>query len=284
VPNLTGETRVGDTITPLAPDTKRVSEFALVEDTRLVKLSLACDGAGGAAPTLRALLRGVIYQGDALLAVGDEVVVMSGDSLSWVDLPLLADTPEGIIGAEGAIEYGVIVGGDPGVLRVAQIDPLAPGGREHADAYADEPTDPFGADTPLTATMSIFATGSLLWAPRLGEGMDMIARMGWLDAQEFLAGTVLSIPTFDVTATWHGTVVDANRGAFAIVRRGGPLAGLVGERIRVSTLGAQPRSCLVYVWAALPSLEQDMSLARRAYAALDLLAKDTSDVHIEVLA
>jgi hypothetical protein len=284
VPNLSGETRVGDTITAVAKDTKRVAAFTLAATTRIVKLSLACDGAGGAAPTLSALLRGVVYQGNVLLGMGDEVSVMSGDPVAWVDLPLLGANPAGVVGAAGAIEYGVLVGGDANVLRVAQIDPLPPGGRWNADVYAGGASDPFGTPTALTANMSIFATGSPLWAPREGVGMDMIARMGWDDAQRFLASAVLTTPTFDVTTTWHGTVVDANRGAFAVVRRGGPLAGLVGQRIRVSTPGNQPRSCLVYVWAAVPALEQDLSLARRAYFALDLLAKDTIDVHVEVLA
>lgn len=283
-PNLIGETRVGDTITAVAKDTKRVAGFTLSAPTRIVKLSLACDGGGGAAPGNFALLRPVIYQANALIAMGDEVSVASGDPVRWVDLPFLTALPSGIVVGAGTTELGVIVGGDANVLRVAQIDPLTPGGRWNADTYTDGAANPFGSATSLTANMSIFATASPVWLERPDAGMDVIARLGWTDAQRLLLSAALSSPVYQATAAWHGTVVDPNRGSFAVVRRAGPLADLVGERLKLTTSGPNPLSCLVYVFQAVTSLEQDISLARRAFASLELLARDTVDVKIEVLA
>lgn len=283
-PNLIGETRVGDTITAVAKDTKRVAGFTLSAPTRIVKLSLACDGNGGAAPGNFAKLRPVIYQTNALIAMGDEVSVASGDPVRWVDLPFLTALPSGIVVGAGTTEFGAIVGGDANVLRVAQIDPLAPGGRWNADTYTDGAANPFGTATALTANMSIFATASPVWVERADAGMDVIARLGWTDAQRLLLSAALSSPVYQASAGWHGTVVDPNRGSFAVVRAGGPLADLVGERLKLTTTGLNPLSCLVYVFQAVTSLEQDISLARRAFASLELLARDTVDVKVEVLA
>lgn len=283
-PNLIGETRVGDTITAVAVNTKRVAGFTLSAPTRIVKLSLACDGGGGAATGNYAKLRPVIYQSNALIAVGDEVIVASDDPVRWVDLPFLAAFPGGVVVGAGTTEFGVLVGGDANVLRVAQIDPLSPGGRWNADTYTDGPTNPFGSATSLTANMSIFATASPVWVERSTTRMDVIARLGWEDAQRLLLSAVVPTPTYQATASWHGTVVDPNRGSFAVVRAGGPLAGLVGERLKLTTVGNNQRTCFVYVFQAVSALEQDISLARRAFAALELLAIDTVDVKIEVMA
>lgn len=284
VPNLSGETRVGDTIAALAPDTKRTSEFGVLAPVRVAKLSVACDGGGGAPPTYVAKLRGVVYQGNVLLGMGDEVLVMSGDPLRWVDLPLVGLSPGGVPVAAGEVEYGVLVGGDAGVLRVAQIDPDAPygGGRYNADTYTDGAANPFGASTSISATMSIFATVTQTWAPRASAPHDVIARMGFLDAQALLAGEVQDSPTYETTTAWHGTIVDDNKGSFAVVRAGGPLAGLVGQRLQV-TSKTHDRSVLVYVFAAITTLGSDISLARRAFAQLDLLSADTLDVHLGIV-
>lgn len=283
VPNLHGETRVGDTVTPISPDTKRVANFLLLAPARIAKLTLCCDGGGGAAPTLQAKLRGVVYQGGVLLGVGDEVVVTSGDPLRWVDLPLTMLNPGGVLAAIGSVQYGVIVGGDAGVLRVAQIDPLAPGGATNADTYTDGPSNPIGSLTTLTASTSIFATLTIDWSPRELTPAYLVARYGFLDAQKFLAGTLLNTPTFEVTTSWHGTSVDLNRGSFAVVRSGGALDSIVGNVIKVTSKTHPLLSVYAYVWAKVPVLDEDLSLARRAFAAIDLLSLDQLDVHVDVV-
>lgn len=287
VPNLVGETRIGDTIVGLSPDTKRVAGFTMPYDSRITKLSLACDGLGGAAPTLRATLRAVIYQGNVLVGQGDEVVVTSGDLLGWVDLPLTGANPDGLTAlvAAGTVEFGVLIGGDAGVLRVAQIDPSGLGGRENADVYSDGASAIFGVAPALTASTSIFATLTTDWSPLSTESYETIAHMAFADAQTFL-NTIIEAdsPTLATSVTWHGTRVDRNRGSFAVVRAGGPFAGYVGQRLLVSTLGPQEiRTVIVYVFAALSVLDADLSLARRSFAQLELLAADEVDVTVQVL-
>lgn len=281
VPNIFGELRVGDTLATMDINTKRVAGFAIPAPQRVVKLSLACDGGGTGAPTAK--VRGVIYQSDVLIAMGDEVTVQANDPLRWVDLPFLGAYPDGVLVPSGSVELGAICGGDANVLRVAQIDPQSPGGRFNADSYADGASNPFGSTSPLTATMSIFATASPTWQPRDLIDPAVLARLGWLTAQELLESGVLVTPTFDTSATWHGTSVDPNRGSFAVVRAGSDLAGLVGQRLKVTTRRTNPRSCFVYVFQAISTLDADLSLARRAFAELELLAADSVDVHVEVL-
>lgn len=284
VPNVVGETRVGDTIVGISPNSKRVSGFTLLAPTRILKLTVACDGAGGAAPTLRALLRGVVYQGNVLLGVGDEVAVMSGDALSWFDLPFTGGLPNGVSVAAGAVELGVLVGGDGGVLRIAQIEPQAPGSRTNLDTYADGPSNPFGVATTLTAAMSIFGTFAADWTPRPNEPVELIARMGFPDAQRLLDVAGAAVPTeLTTTAMWHGTSIDGNRGSFAVVLSSGAFGGFVGQRLRVTSKTHASRSVVVYVVASVSALDQEISLARRAFAALDLLTADTLDVNVEVL-
>lgn len=284
VPNLYGETRIGDTILGMATDTKRVSGFTLPTAQRIVKLSVACDGLGGAAPTLVARMRGVVYQANVLLAVGDEARVTSGDPLAWVDLPFSAGVPGGFVAGAGAVELGAIFGGDGGVLRIAQIDPQAPGGRANADPYVDGPTNPFGTATALTSQMSVFATTVATWTPRPNTLTEIVARLAFPDAQALMEGqTVADAAVYDTTAGWHGTVKDSNKGSFAVVRSAGPLAGLVGKRVRVTSRTHRTRSVIVYVFGTVSDLDPDISLARRAFAALDLLTADSLDVHVEVL-
>lgn len=284
VPNLIGETRMGTTMMPLAPDTKRSSEFPLFAAARITKISVGIDGNGGAAPTTTATLRGAVYQGNILLGSGSEVTVVSGMPLSWVDLPLAPLNPTGVAVTSGEVEFAVLVGGTPGLVRVAQIDPDPPygGGRSNNDTYSDGPSNPYGAAVSTSAAMSIFGTITPDWFARDATSFDVVARMGFLEAQRLLAG-LLTTETYEATTSWHGTRVDANRGSFAVVLAGGALAGLVGKRLLVTSKTHAGRSCLVYVTAAVSSLDADISLARRAFAQLELMSADTLDVHLRVV-
>lgn len=282
VPNLVGETRLGDTLFTLVPDTKRSSEFSTILPGYVAKLSVGIDGNGGAIPTTTATLRGLVYQSGVLLSVGDEVVVTSGDALTWRDLPFTVAAPGGVSIAAGEVEFGVLVGGTANLIRVMQIDPDSPwgGGRTNADAYAGGASNPYGSATSLSATMSIFATIASQWEENSAAPGDVIAKLGFADAQILLSGT-LQDETYETTTSWHGTVVDENRGSFAVVRSGGALEGLVGKKIQV-TSKTHNRSVIVYVTAKTPSLDADVSLARRAFAQLDLLSADFLDVHLRV--
>lgn len=110
---------------------------------------------------------------------------------------------------------------------------------------------------------------------------EELAAYGWNTAQKMLAGPVTGAPLAAATAEWHHTTLDPHEGAFALVRSGGPLEELVGDVIRVSHGG---RSLYAYVVDATDDLDADLSLARRAFLALDDLSLDEVSVTVEVTA
>lgn len=120
----------------------------------------------------------------------------------------------------------------------------------------------------------------MTWVPPAGATEEYYASLPFATAQAKLAETAPNPMTWQlVTCEWHGTRVDPNRGSFAVVRADGPLAGLVGERLRVSFGG---REVFVYV-VATRAIDDDLSLARRAFAALAVLSTETLNVGVEVM-
>lgn len=108
-----------------------------------------------------------------------------------------------------------------------------------------------------------------------------LARYGfWTTQARWNAAPTAGTPIYStVTCEWHGTTVDAERGAFCIVPPGGRLATLVGEWLRV-TYGT--RSVAVYCHNEADGYS-DLSLTRRAFQALELLSVDEIVVRVEVL-
>jgi hypothetical protein len=84
-------------------------------------------------------------------------------------------------------------------------------------------------------------------------------------------------------ATWHGTQKDPNRGWYAIVRRHGPLGGLVGERLRLTQPGSHIAPYVVYVIADAETLDEELSLTRHAFMCLGGAYLDWLDLRAEVL-
>lgn len=82
------------------------------------------------------------------------------------------------------------------------------------------------------------------------------------------------------TCSWHGTILNPERGSFCVVQRGGRFADLVGDRVRVSTFTG--RAVNAYVIAEA-ELEDDISLTRRLFMELGLLSADDLNVRIEIL-
>lgn len=107
------------------------------------------------------------------------------------------------------------------------------------------------------------------------------ARQGFPDAQQDLAGPPLETVAGFHSCGWYGTTLNDERGCFAVVGDEGPLAELIGDRL---LLRYGLRSIYVYCFASAPDLEQDIVITRRAFAALDLLARESIDVLIEVIA
>lgn len=121
----------------------------------------------------------------------------------------------------------------------------------------------------------------MTWTPPEGATEDYYAALPWPESQRKLAeGAAVPHSARLATCGWHGTKIDPNRGAFAIVRSDGPLADLLGERVRV---GAYPRAAYVYVTDERADVEEDISLTRRAFAALAPLATDELAVKVEVM-
>jgi hypothetical protein len=123
----------------VAADTKVVSR-STVGAGRLAKLTAYVDTATAGVPVPA---RAVVYDAaNALRGKGQEVVLPTGLSARWVDLPFAPELEGGLLLAAGDYDLGLIAGGAG--LRVYQVDPDAPGGRRNADSYADGPSDPFG--------------------------------------------------------------------------------------------------------------------------------------------
>jgi hypothetical protein len=110
---------------------------------------------------------------------------------------------------------------------------------------------------------------------------EYLATLPFLETQEvFGAGAVLAGSARLAACGWHGTRFDPALGAFALVKRDGALADLVGERLKVTATGA---SVYVYVRAEKDILE-DISLTRRAFMVLGPPATERLDAVVEVMA
>lgn len=119
---------------------------------------------------------------------------------------------------------------------------------------------------------------------------DYLARLPWDVAQAALgsAGTIAASRQTAV-AGWHGTSTDPEAGSFCIVRSDGPLADLVGERVRVTyRVGTLARAVALFCHDeqdfGAAAADEDISLTRRAFMALAPLALDSVTVEVEVLA
>jgi hypothetical protein len=113
--------------------------------------------------------------------------------------------------------------------------------------------------------------------PNEPEVLD--ARQCFADAQRSLEGvTEARIGAFH-TCGWYGTEVNDERGSFALVDEAGPLADLIGDRLRIRY---DRREVYVYCFGST-DLPVDVAITRRAFARLDLLAKDEINVIVEVV-
>lgn len=103
-------------------------------------------------------------------------------------------------------------------------------------------------------------------------------RRAFPEAQRLFAGVALRRLPERVDVGWHGTDIDVETGAFAVVRDGAGLDDLIGEILIVSV---GTRSVLVFVMGAR-AVPQDISLSRRGFLALGLLAKESIRCVVEV--
>lgn len=116
-------------------------------------------------------------------------------------------------------------------------------------------------------------------SPLPNEPEVLDARLPFPDAQVALDGVPSSRLTDFHTCGWYGTTLHDERGAFAMVNETGPLADLIGDRLR---LRYERKSVNVYCFGST-DLPHDIAITRRAFASLELLAVEEIEVLVEVL-
>lgn len=280
---LLGKLTQGATAFELVADRKRTTRFEVVEETiRVAKLSVYVDGLGSGSETQQ-VMRGVIYDGTTAKLMGytSEVAVLDGQAGGWVDLPFT--TLGGIELPPGLYDFGVHVGGIANIIRFYGDDPSGWGSMFNTDTYADGPASTYGSPSTVTADLSIFGTYFIEWEPP-EETDDYYGRLPHPEAQAELGEeTPAPNPKFLASVGWHHTHLDPEWGAFAIVNEDGPLADLLGERVKVTVRSAtKERSVVAYVHNR-GQVEDDLSLTRRLFFGLAQLSEDNIKATVEVL-
>lgn len=255
----------------VAADRVRVSPVVLPAGKRLAVMTAYLDGLGPA--NAGGVLRGVVYGvvggvGDRLLARSAEVAIADQALGGWV----VFEFPgyEGLELPAGTAYIGVHIGGVSNALRLF-LDDTPNGHRSAADTYIDGTSDPLPAAGFQVGVLSCFLTVFDGWAAPTDVDEDVYARLPFELSQRVLSSTgVIASSRLQARAGFHGTTVDLEAGANAIVRSDGPLAHLVGERVKVTRrLGSADRAVYVYVhdeqeWPEEPA-DEDISLTRRAW-------------------
>lgn len=118
------------------------------------------------------------------------------------------------------------------------------------------------------------------WEPPPGQDDFAYARLPFREAQRKLGegGHVLGTRQLAVVG-WHGDVFDPEIGSFVIAKTGTPFAELVGQRVWVSTRTGR-RAVYAFVHSEADIFE-DLSLTRRLFQSLELLAVDELDAFVE---
>jgi hypothetical protein len=109
----------------------------------------------------------------------------------------------------------------------------------------------------------------------------LVIRRAFPAAQALLAGAALSRVGTTVEVGWHSTETHPELGSsHALVRSGADLDDLIGEVLKITRGDREP--VFVYVLGAR-DLPTDVSVARRAFLALGLLAVESVECIVEVV-
>lgn len=112
----------------------------------------------------------------------------------------------------------------------------------------------------------------------------MHSRRAFPVAQGLLAGAVLRIAAEAAVVGWHGSDLHPETGSVALVREDGEFTDLVGQIIRIERpIPGSSRSVYAYVYGTAP-IADDLSLARRCFLGLGILANEVLTCSVEVLA
>mgnify|MGYP001178067294 CR=1 FL=1 len=263
---------------------------ALRRDVRVGAVLMYMRGSGALNQVIRPVV-GAVKDMERVLYAGAEKVIPANMPPQWVTLPF-SRPPRLLAGSTPyAGWWGGPTGGGP-TTPGARVYYVGSGATGFVGTAQYSPT----ANPVMSSEFSYglrFMIAALAWEfpdPAEQEIPDLImARRPWNVAQEAFgrAGVVAGSRRF-ATAGWHGPFTDPEAGSFAIVRSDGPLADLVGERVRVTyRAGTLARSVAVYVHDehdfGEDAADEDISLARRAMLALAPLRLDSIPVEVEVL-
>lgn len=108
----------------------------------------------------------------------------------------------------------------------------------------------------------------------------LAARQSFPDTQINMAGVPALFGSDFYTLGWKANDLTAVRGSFCIVKEDGPLANLVGDHLQFR-YGASKTVRAYCVGSG--SMETDIAVTRRVFAALELLAVDRISVLVEVV-
>lgn len=292
---IAGQPKAGSTPSELEAERLRGVDITLPAAVHLSHIAVLLDGGGP--NTGAALISGVVVNsaGDEV-ARGEPVSVADGADASWVQLRFAA--AGGLLLEAGDYGIAMDVQGVTLCARTFVDDPGLTGGSweagvlslltEDEELLVSEDDEVLTIDGygvyPLTAGLPIIVS---LFEPWTDPAVDDLAlsRLPFDLAQASLGATgVLSVTRTAAVAGWHGAFVDAERGSVAIVRSNGPLATLVGERVKVATRDGQ-RSVAVFVHDEqdfpFELAAEDLSLSRRAFLALAPWSTDDLDVIVE---
>lgn len=111
-----------------------------------------------------------------------------------------------------------------------------------------------------------------------------LARRAFAVAQAGLAGASLRIFSEVAEVSWHDTSTHPETGCIALVREDEGLADLVGEIVKVSrTMPTTTRVVYAYVLGTAP-IADDISLSRRTFMGLGILANELLTCRVDVVA
>lgn len=266
-------------------DQKLVMRVTWPWEKNVSKVSVYLDGQGSGIGNQVA--RAVIYNAatNVLVAVSDEVVVREAQPPGWVDF-LFSAYKGNLALPPNDYFVGLHTGLAANTIRMSASGPHGGGGKANFDSYADGPSSPFGTASAVTWDFALYVTAFDPYVPP-DETDIYLSRLPFPEAESALrtAGRGLSAPRL-TNAGWHDTFIDPETGAVALVRAGGAFEDLLGERIRVTTqTQLNNRAVIAYVHnlADEDVFDWDLSLPRHLFSQLQLLAKETVPVVVEVL-
>jgi hypothetical protein len=281
---LVGRTDIGATAVEMAADTKRVARFNVPEAGNVAKATFYLDGLGSGGLGAQ-VCRAIIYDKlDNLLAQSDEVSIPLGMPGAWVDFAF-SKLKGGLGLSVGDLFLGLHCGGYTNTVRVRGSGPHGMGGKFNSDTYSDGAASSFGAATATTSDLSAFLSMFHSYETNPPDETDLyFSRLPFQDAQKLL-GVGGPVGARVALTGWHDTFTDPETGSNALVRDTGPLASLLGERIKITTYGQQVnRSVYAFVHGVVPAdFGWDISLSRHLFGQIAPLATDTVNTKVEVL-